>query len=168
MGIQQSLNTVRRSSQLSVSRFLHMLVTALELLELIQRLWPLVFLPPLREQSLMDVFLLVLELLMVLMAEHHMESVKLKLKQSPRLMLKVPTTGILPVIPSLLLYAQVSHRRCARMSLLTHQERSRRLSVRLLLILTSLRIARRSSPPTVSRHLRRLPTTPLLLDMIQE
>merc|ERR1712212_819710 len=159
-------NTVRRSSLQSVSRFPHMLVTALELLVLTQRLWPLVFLLPLREQSLMDVFLLALELLMVLMVEHPMES--LKLKQSPRLMLKVPTTGILLVIPSLLLCAQVSHRRCARMSLLTHQERSRRLSVRLLLILTSLRTARRSSPPTASRHLRRLPTTPLLLDMIQE
>merc|ERR1712212_530284 len=165
MGIQQSLNTVRRSSQLSVSRSPHMLVTALELLELIQRLWPLVFLPPLREQSLMDVFLLALGLLMVLMVENHMESVKLK--QNPRLMLKVPTTVILLVIPSLLLYAQVFLRRCARRSLLTHQERSRRLSVRLLLILTLLRTARRSSPPTVSKHLRRLPTTPLLLDMIQ-
>merc|ERR1712168_213046 len=128
-----------------------------------QRLWLLVFLLPLRELSLMDAFLLVLELLMILMVVHHMESVKLKLKQSPRLMLKVPTTDILPVIPSLLLCAQVSHRRCARRSLLTHQERSKRLSVRLLLILISLRTARRSSPPTVSRHHRRLPTTPKLL-----
>merc|ERR1719342_1944863 len=114
----------------------------------------------------MDAFLLVLEHLMVLLVEHHMESVKLK--QSPRLMLRVPTMVTLLATPSLLLYAQVSHRKCVRKFLLTHQERSRRLSVRLLLILTSLRTARRSSPLTVSRLLRRLPTTPLLLGMIPE
>merc|ERR1712055_582337 len=122
---------------------------ALGLLVLTQRLWPLVFLLPLRELSLMDVFLLELEDLMVLMVEHHIENVKL-------------------VTPSLPLYAPVSHRRCVRRSQLTHQERSRRLSARLLLILTSLRTARRSSQPTVSKHLRRLPTTPMLLGMIPE
>merc|ERR1712055_675802 len=94
---------------------------ALGLLVLTQRLWPLVFLLPLRELSLMDVFLLELEDLMVLMVEHHIENVKLK--QSPRLMLKVPTTGILLVTPSLPLCAQVSHRRCARMFLLRHLRR---------------------------------------------
>merc|ERR1711887_62059 len=129
-------------------------------------LWLLVFLPPLRELFLMDIFLLALEDLMVLMVEHHIENVKLK--QSPRLMLKVPTTGILLVTPSLLLCAPVSHRRCVRRSQLRHQERSRRLSARLLLILTSLRTVRRLSPPTVSKHLSRLPTTPMLLGMIPE
>merc|ERR1719244_1411126 len=77
--IQQSLNTARRSSPLSVSKFPHMLVTALGLLVLTQRLWPLGFLLPLRELFLMDVFLLALEVLMVELLMVLMGSVKLKL-----------------------------------------------------------------------------------------
>merc|ERR1712098_215206 len=93
------------------------------LLVMNQMLLLLVSLLPQRELYLMDVFPLVSELLM--------ESVKLRLKLNPKLMLIVPTMVILVPIPSLLPSVPVFLKRCARKCLLTHQERSRKLFARL-------------------------------------